>query len=328
MSRPLRIQFPNAWYHVMNRGRRQEHVYKSKKDYLSFLDLLKEASTMFTVNISSYCLMSNHYHLLIQTPMANISRFMRHIDGVYTQKFNRRYKIDGSLFKGRYKSILIENDGHLLEVLRYIHRNPVKTGLESKLGNYLWYSYNSYLMDSEECDWIYKQYLLDMFSDSKSNAIRQYREYMEKESPKEVMKFFEIKKHSPVFGSDGFKDRIKKQFLKKIFTEEISERKVFLPDISIIKKAICNFYRVDFEDLMLSRRNMFNEPRNMAIFLIRQLRGEKLLDIASHFGITRYSTVSSIITRFKEQLKSDKKLQNKYIEMMSILNDNKSQAKT
>jgi REP element-mobilizing transposase RayT len=328
MSRPLRIQFPNAWYHVLNRGRRREHIYKSKEDFFSFLDLLKEASTMFTVNISGYCLMNNHYHLLIQTPRANISRFMRHVDGVYTQKFNRRYKLDGSLFRGRYKSILIEKDDHLLEVLRYIHRNPIKARLETELGNYPWYSYRIYLPESVKWDWIYKEFLLGMFSDSRSNAVNQYKKYMQRESPREVVEFFNRKKQSPVFGSSEFMEKIKKLFSNESLTEEITERKVLLPEASDIKRVVRDFYQISDEDLLVSKRNTFNEPRNMAIYIVKQLRGDKLIDIASHFGMEKYSSVSSVINRFKEKLKSDKKLLKKYNNILSILNSNKSQAKT
>ena len=90
MSRPLRIQYTDAWYHVMNRGRRGEKIFTKKEDYWSFVDLLEELNEVFNVKISAYCLMANHYHLLVQTPDANLSRSMRHLNGVYTQRFNKR----------------------------------------------------------------------------------------------------------------------------------------------------------------------------------------------------------------------------------------------
>ena len=143
MSRPLRIEYPGAWYHVMNRGRRGERIFRSPKDYEVFIGLLQEAVELWDVRISAYCLMSNHYHLLIQTPQGNISRSMRHINGVYTQRYNRIHKCDGQLFRGRYKSILVEQDSYLLELVRYIHRNPVRAGMVEKLSEYLWSSHHS-----------------------------------------------------------------------------------------------------------------------------------------------------------------------------------------
>ena len=134
MSRPLRIEYPDAWYHVMNRGRRREKIFSGIKDYTLFIGLLKESCYMWHVRIGAFCLMPNHYHILIQTPEGNISRCMRHINGVYTQRFNRIHGCDGPLFRGRYKSILVEAETYLLELLRYIHRNPLKAGLAESLG--------------------------------------------------------------------------------------------------------------------------------------------------------------------------------------------------
>ena len=129
MSRPLRIEYPGAWYHVMNRGRRHCDVFEEEEDFHLFLDILKNTSKMWNLKVSAYCLMSNHYHLLVQTPDGNLSRCMRHLNGVYTQRFNRRHDYDGQLFRGRYKAILVEEDHYLLELLRYIHCNPTRLDL-------------------------------------------------------------------------------------------------------------------------------------------------------------------------------------------------------
>ena len=99
MSRPLRIHYPDAWYHVINRGRRGEEIFPDGKSYETFIDLLKDLDELYNVRITAYCLMSTHYHLLIQTPEANLSRAMRHLNGVYTQRFNGYHKCDGQLFK-------------------------------------------------------------------------------------------------------------------------------------------------------------------------------------------------------------------------------------
>lgn len=125
MTRPLRIEYPDDWYHVMNRGRRGENVFADGDDYKDFIALLQETSKMFNFRVSAFCLMSNHYHILVQTSTGNLSRAMRHVNGVYTQRYNRRQNTDGQLFRGRYKSVLVQEDSHLLELLRYIHRNIV-----------------------------------------------------------------------------------------------------------------------------------------------------------------------------------------------------------
>jgi len=145
MARPLRIEYPGAWYHVMNRGKKSEKIFHDRHDYQVFVDLLEESSEMWNIRVAAYCLMTNHYHILLQTPDGNIARSMRHINGVYTQRFNRKHSCDGQLFRGRYKSILVSADSYLLQLVRYIHRNPVKAGIVSTPDDYPWSSHTGYL---------------------------------------------------------------------------------------------------------------------------------------------------------------------------------------
>ncbi|MEA1969673.1 MAG: transposase [Thermodesulfobacteriota bacterium] len=168
MSRPIRIEYPDAWYHVMNRGRRSEKIFSDNQDYQCFVDLLKETSEMWGIRICAYCLISSHYHLLIQTPQSNISRSMRHLNGVYTQRYNRRHGCDGQLFRGKYKSILVEKESYLLQLVRYIHNNPVKPGLAGNPGDYTWSSHKAYLSEAKIWGWVYKQFPLSMLTANKN----------------------------------------------------------------------------------------------------------------------------------------------------------------
>jgi len=178
MSRPLRIEFPGAWYHVMNRGRRSERIFTSPEDYQTYIKVLQEAAELWGIKIAAYCLMSNHYHLLVQTRDANLSRCMRHINGIYTQRFNRRRKTEGQLFRGRYKAILIEEDSHLLEVLRYIHRNPLRAGLVTDIKDFPWSSHHGYLSSAKKWEWIYKEFLMSMVSDKQSRRLAAYKDFV------------------------------------------------------------------------------------------------------------------------------------------------------
>ncbi|MHC4781050.1 MAG: transposase [Planctomycetota bacterium] len=157
MSRPLRILYPDAWYHVMNRGRRKERIFLNDDDFCTFISLLKEPMELWSIHVAGYSLMTNHYHLLLQTPEANLPRCMRHVDGVYTQRFNWKYNHDGSLFRGRYKSILIVAEGYIAEVLRYLHKNPLKAGLEDRIGKYKWTSHTGYLSRARKWSWLRKK---------------------------------------------------------------------------------------------------------------------------------------------------------------------------
>jgi len=159
----------------MNRGRRHCDVFEGEEDFHLFLDILKNTSKMWNLKVSAYCLMSNHYHLLVQTPDGNLSRCMRHLNGVYTQRFNRRHDYDGQLFRGRYKAILVEEDHYLLELLRYIHCNPTKTGLVKSLDDYRWSSHHGYAADQKSSDWLHREPLLKMFSDVRCKAIAAWK---------------------------------------------------------------------------------------------------------------------------------------------------------
>ncbi len=160
MTRPLRIQYPGAWYHIMNRGRRREDIFSTDQDYITFIEVLKEAISLWNINIVAYCLMPNHYHLLLHTPEGNLSRCMRHINGVYTQRYNSKNRYDGQLFRGRYKSILLDSDNYITELVRYIHRNPLRAGMVDRLDDYVWSSHNGYISKSSKWNWLNKEVFL------------------------------------------------------------------------------------------------------------------------------------------------------------------------
>lgn len=129
MSRPLRIEFPNAIYHVTSRGDRREPIYRDDLDRQAQLETIAHAMDRFDAQVLAYCQMGNHYHLVLHTRQANLSRLMRHVNGVYTQAFNRRHGMVGHLFQGRFKAILVDRDAYLLALCRYVERNPVAAGL-------------------------------------------------------------------------------------------------------------------------------------------------------------------------------------------------------
>ncbi len=134
MSRPLRIEFDGAWYHVMNHGSGGGEVFADEPDGAAFLGLLCAVSDRFGIEVHAYCLMHSHYHLLIHTPGGNLGRAMRHLNGVYTQAHNRRHGRDGPLFRGRYKAILVDAENYLARLGRYIHRVPVPEWAPSQNG--------------------------------------------------------------------------------------------------------------------------------------------------------------------------------------------------
>lgn len=326
MSRPLRIEYPNAWYHVMNRGRHGEKIFLDKKDYDVFLTVLRESSEMYGVRVAAYCLMSNHYHLLLQTPSGNLSRVMRHVNGVYTQRYNRRRNIDGQLFRGRYKSVLVEEDSYLLELLRYIHRNPVCAGLCKSIEDYRWSSHHGYVSAAQKWDWLHKRFLLGMFSDKPTTAKRKYLEFVQKENSIIVTEFFGKKNHPSLLGSQDFIEWVKEKYYQLKKHHEIPQSQQLAPTITEIKQAVVQSYGIEEQSLEQSKRGQTNEPRNIAVYLARKHTGLRLEEIGKEFGLNKYSSVSSIVVRTENQLSQDKRLQKQVEGIRRQLQ--KSQAKT
>lgn len=323
MARPLRIEYAGAWYHVMNRGRRGETIFSDGKDFEAFLVVLQESAEIFGAQVAAYCLMTNHYHLLLHTPNGNLSRVMRHINGIYTQRYNRRHKQDGQLFRGRYKCIIVEGDSYLLELLRYIHRNPIRAKLAGAIDEYPWSSHYGYLSGAKKWEWLYKRFLLAMFSEKPRRAKKAYLDFVTLEDSKEVMDFFKKKNLPSIFGSEDFISWIKGKYYLKKKDDEVPESRKLAPTVDKIKKEVCRIYKIGEDALLDAKRGQINEPRNIAIYLARKLRGMKLMEIGSVFGMAKYSSVSSVIARTKLQLSQDVKFRKKIQRIES--NINKSQ---
>jgi putative transposase len=316
MARPLRIEYPEAWHHVMNRSRKGEIIFREKDDPYFFVDLLKEIGEVWKARIAAYCMMTNHYHLLIQTPDANLSRCMRHINGVYTQYYNRKYKSDGQLFRGRYKCILIDSDSYLLELARYIHRNPLEAGIVDDLSLYNWCSHKPHLSEGKKWEWLYKRYVLKMFSEDKVQGKKKYLEFILKETTEEIKQIFGGKKWPSIIGSEEFISHVKKRFFNKKRHIEVPESKMLAPGPETIKMAVCKEYGIDERELLHRRRGAMNEARDMAIYLSRQLRGSKLTEIGKEFGIHNYSTVSTIFDRMKSRISKERRVNKRVTELM------------
>lgn len=154
MSRPLRLEFPGAVYHVTSRGDRREPIYRDDADREAHLAVLDQAMDRFDAQVLAYCLMGNHYHLVLHTRSANLSLLMRHLNGVYTQRFNRRHGLVGHLFQGRFKAILVDRDAYLLALCRYVENNPVAAGIVPAAGDWPWSSYRAHVLQAPTPPWL------------------------------------------------------------------------------------------------------------------------------------------------------------------------------
>jgi putative transposase len=308
MSRPIRIVYPGAWYHVMNRGRRAEDIYLDKFDYKSFIELLQETSEAWNIRIAAYCLMPNHYHMLVHTPEGNISRAMRHVNGVYTQRFNSRHHLDGHLFRGRYKSILVNGDSYLLQLVRYIHRNPLKAGIVEDMRAYPWSSHKAYLSVAKKWDWLHKGFILVLLTDNKKSQIKLYRRFMAVDGDKELEDVMARKKWPALIGPQEFMDWIKSTYQDIKGSDEMPQTRELYPDTDRIISSVCAYYEVACKDLFTSKRGTFNEPRCVAIYLLRRLRRDSLKEIGKVFNLEKNSSVSSVIERMKTRIQNSRKI--------------------
>jgi putative transposase len=240
------------------------------------MELLQTGSTMWNVRIAAFCLMPNHYHLLVQTPDANLSRFMRHVDGVYTQLFNRLHSCDGSLFRGRYKAILVDADTYLLDLVRHIHRNPLRAGLVRRLDRYPWSSHMAYVSRSPKRAWLHREPVLSMLCQAGEDAAKAYRSFMAQGESAELTAVLSKRNVSSFLGSEEFINWVKASFQSLRSYRETPGSRLLAPELETIQSAVCAGYGIDRNELLASRRGMSNDARNVAIYLARRLYGQTL----------------------------------------------------
>lgn len=202
MTRPLRIEFPGALYHVTSRGNRRNSIYWDETDRHIWLEVLALMCERHHCVIHSFCQMTNHYHLLIETVEANLSQGMRQLNGLYTQHFNRRHRLAGHLFQGRYQAVLVQRECYLLEVSRYIVLNPIRAKVVPSLDNWPWSSYKHFVSDEIAPNWLERDWLLSQFGTTRATAVTAYQAFIlagiGKDSPLAAIR------HQVLLGNDAF----------------------------------------------------------------------------------------------------------------------------
>ncbi len=321
MARPLRIQYPGACYHVMNRGNKSEDIFITDTDRRKFVDALIDSCETFNVSLITYALMANHFHLLVQTAQGNLSEFMRHFLVTYTVRFNRRHSRSGHVFQGRYKSLLVQEDEYLLPLSRYIHLNPVRTrrfkaaDIQSKsdyLKNYPWSTYPGYCyVRKRDKDIDYRWLLKTYFGEDSAPGRRRYREYVLQGLEGEIENPFEEVVHQSILGTQSFVEWVKDKLPRRP-PREIPALGKLQHDIPVehIIQEVARAGQVQAADL-LDRRTSFKALRRMAMELSYRYSNQKQAEIGAVFGVD-YSTVSQNRTRLKAKLKSSRKLNKQF----------------
>ena len=280
MARPLRIEYPGALYHVTSRGNGRADIFLDDQDRLTFLDILGDAAGRFGWRCHAYCLMDNHYHLLIETPEANLSRGMRHVNGVYTQRFNRAHELVGHVFQGRFKAILVEREAYLLELSRYVVLNPVRAGLVRSAKDWRWSSYRATAGLKKGPNFLHTKWILGQFGKG-DRGRTEYRRFItagKGASPWEDLR------QQIYMGGSNFIERVVAEYGGAADAGEVPRVQRRPPAKTLAE------YAADGVD------------RNAAIRAAWRSGAYTLSEIATHFGL-HYSWVSRIARTPKKKAK-------------------------
>ena len=322
MARPLRIQFPGAYYHVTCRGNEKKLIFADAQDQKTFLEKLSLSLEIYNVSLLAYVCMPNHFHLLATTPDGNLSEFMRHFNISYTSAFNRRHSRVGHLYQGRYKSFLIDSDNYLLRVSRYIHLNPiriksyVKKSIDDTIGILLKYkasSLSGYFLVEKRQDFVNYSTVLDYIGGDKRRGRQKYRKFIELGIVQDKENPLESAKGLGIVGEADFVQSIKEKFLSM----EVSEReqpalrelrKIFEPD-ELIDNFACLISKSRGDVCQRGKRSV---ERSMLMELLYRFCRITQPEIGKLLGEIDYSSVSQARKRLQVRLKHEPQLKQKF----------------
>ena len=298
MARKPRIEYEGAFYHVITRGNRRESIFKDKKDFLKYLEILSNYKKRYQFRIYSYVLMSNHIHLLMETGKTSLSKIQQGINQCYTMYFNRRHRTVGHLFQGRYKAILCDRDTYLLSLIKYIHLNPIRAKMVNELDDYKWSSHNYYVSKEKKNGIVDTDRVLRMFSEDKAASRRLYNGFMGDG--------IDVKKEDVygtvdqrVLGSEEFLDDVMEKYDGE-FKNEKREREYTLADIA---KGVENIKGVTLRQIQgQSKVAQISSGRKLFILLAKGY-GYKGKEIAEY--IRRDPAIISMALKDISQFEND-----------------------
>jgi REP element-mobilizing transposase RayT len=324
MARPLRIEYPGAYYHVMNRGNNAQKIFITDKDRSSFVEALCESAQLYGGRVIALVLMPNHFHLIVQTRHANLSEFMRQFLVTYTVRFNRQWNRTGHVFQGRFKSILVEHDEYMVPLSRYIHLNPVRRkGFQNKdtktcrqyLSTYRWSSLTGYKSVGERWDTIEYEWLLETyFGGDTAKGRRQYWKYVCEGIKGEIENPYKKVVHQSILGTESFVAWVKEKLTQRSEREIPGLRKLG-KEVAVEKilEQIIKAGKIDPASIV-ERKTETKVVRQMAMELCYRYSSLNQRELGEIFGVD-YSTVSQNRARLKTRLRKDKSLRKVFDEM-------------
>ena len=298
MARPLRIQFPGALYHVTSRGNDRAPIVRHDFDRSKRLDWLRRTVETYAWRLHAFVLMDNHEHLFVETPEANLSAGMHCLNGSYTGYFNHRHGHVGHLFQGRFKGYLVEEEGHFLEVSRYIHLNPVRARLVQRPEQYLWSSYPGYVRLGRRVPWVtYGRVLTDYGGDGAA-ARQAYGRFVAAGIEERIKSPFAEAVGGLILGSERFVDRIRQLLGDLPKDPEVPERQRIRarPPLEAIVAAVGAYFGCDVQEWIAGQRTD-DLSRAVGAYLARRRFGYPAGQVARALGYTNHSSVSRAIRR-------------------------------
>lgn len=307
MARPLRIQFPDAVYHVTSRGNERKAIVRNDMDRERFVRTLADMVEQYQVICHAWILMDNHYHLLIETPQANLSRAIRHLNGTYTQAFNRHHHRVGHLFQGRFTAILVDKETYLLELCRYVVLNPVRAGMVHHPQAWRWSSYRATVGEQPAPPWFTADWLLAQLADHRNRARELYRRFVIDGIAQPECPWNKVKGQI-YLGSDRFLATVQSR-LETAKDSEIpmAHRRPATPTMEDILVVVARAYGNDVDTLLQPTRRP-HEARQVAIYLVRRVAGVALKAIAEAFGMG-YTGVSRRVSEIARRMETDTRLE-------------------
>jgi REP element-mobilizing transposase RayT len=316
MARPLRIQYSGAFYHVTARGNEKKRIYFSDADYDKFKYYVGKARGKYAFLLHCYVLMINHYHLVIETPEANLNSIMHYINSSYTNYVNRKMKRSGHLLQGRYKSILIDHDSYLLELSRYVHLNPVRAGMVQKPEDYPYSSYGNFIGKRKD-EIVNRDFILLMVSRLRKKAMHAYKNFVDNSVGASLDNPLKKIYGGAIAGEDAFIKKVLGQLAHvDLSRSDISNRRELKsaarPEEIIDKLSMA--LNMDRDKIVSGKIKGY---RSMAIYIMKNFTGLTNREIGKICGNLSYSGVSKVYKRFVEKCEMDKSLKRKIEAIMS-----------
>jgi REP element-mobilizing transposase RayT len=310
MARPLRIEYSGAFYHIINRGNAQGKIFLNNRDREKFLEYLEVSVERFPLIVHSYCLMDNHYHLLVETPEANISKAMRWLNASYAVYFNIKRNRSGHLFQGRFKAIIVNADEYLHVLSRYIHLNPVRAKLANKPEDYKWSSYNALIGKVKEPKWLEMNYLLSHFHKTQTKAMQLFQKYCQEDNAETLKNPSKDAVQGFILGGAHFVKWIQEKLLSSEFNEknekEISQlRKIKLrPTVEKVVEEVGKEFGSQAKDILRTGKKR-NRARETAIYLSQLHTGLTGKEIGEYFGHVSGARISMVLKKIKSDVEAN-----------------------